>query len=392
MDEDENGNYLVQKLDEHDLNVRLLTKAYLLTDIFRGSICDDLLTRFAQLQLIPYEADFQFGKKYGDLENVEKRYIYFRKLLKRSADLIVPLFPKRWRIPLVLHHEFVRRTKVHLLAELTDLDKSDKKEVDPPAYVALILTALKTLTACENEIKGSFPSIEELEIEDALPDGMNTNAVYATETCTDIFEKYLGPFVKLERLNLDETVGRLLFEEEEVLNGSSNVPAKNGQETVLSAVAAASYTETAAHVLEPLESAQRMFEYMKASMKRCSGISTGSVLVNLSREFLECLLQYVDSIKFRCPTPAQHKETQYNINDSLEAALCRIMSTANFCAELIPQLENGLRSLVDVKKSNPEDIDFSSAVEKNLDLTSHVIGILAAATIEKFDSPFRYVL
>ena len=40
----------------------------------------DLLERFTQLQLIPYDRKFQPGKKFSDLDNLNERWSWFRRL------------------------------------------------------------------------------------------------------------------------------------------------------------------------------------------------------------------------------------------------------------------------------------------------------------------------
>jgi hypothetical protein len=214
--------------------------------------------------------------------------------------------------------------------------------------------------------------------------------IYANESCLDTFEAYLAPFVTLERLNLDEAVANLLTGEKEACMpfAATVISKPGGQETIMSGVVAATtLTSTTANAKDPFPSAQRMFEFMKSSMKRCGTVSTGLTLIALSREFHECLQRYCESMMFRFPTPT--KDATYDLPLPLEAELCRIIATANFCAELIPQLENGLRSMVDTTKADPEDIDFTVAVDNYLDLCSTVMGILTSHMTEQFGGPCK---
>jgi hypothetical protein len=66
------------------IDLQELSQIYLIVDVLGKPFRKDLLDRFAQLQLIPYEKMFKQGSKYNidGLEHVEKRFSWFKRLLQ----------------------------------------------------------------------------------------------------------------------------------------------------------------------------------------------------------------------------------------------------------------------------------------------------------------------
>ena len=63
----------VEPLSSSDLN-----QLYLVINVLGVSFRKDLLERFAQLQLIPYEKLFKVGSKHAGLEFLDRRYAWFK--------------------------------------------------------------------------------------------------------------------------------------------------------------------------------------------------------------------------------------------------------------------------------------------------------------------------
>jgi hypothetical protein len=99
---------------------------------------------------------------------------------------------------------------------------------------------------------------------------------------TGIFDKFLGPYVLLERQNLEEMLQKLSQEEdttsEEVGGGGSAYGNVYGSST-------------------------NMFVFIKNSIKRCTGLTTGQTFLSLTKEFKGCMQQYMEMLRNRCPPP-----------------------------------------------------------------------------------------
>lgn len=122
---------LVPTLDADDdshvetpIDISSLSQVSLVIDALGPGFRTDLLERFSQLQLIPYEKLFASGTKYNGLEFLDRRYAWFKRLLKVTDDKVGSLFPSHWLLPFYLFLEFSRRTRKHLHGILYALEKS----------------------------------------------------------------------------------------------------------------------------------------------------------------------------------------------------------------------------------------------------------------------------
>ena len=125
------------------IDLQELSQIYLIVDVLGKPFRKDLLDRFAQLQLIPYEKMFKQGSALGidGLEHVEKRFSWFKRLLQVADTRLGEIFPQSWNLGYHLFCEFSRRTRIHLSGVLEDLEKS--RRGDAQGHVALLLKALK---------------------------------------------------------------------------------------------------------------------------------------------------------------------------------------------------------------------------------------------------------
>jgi hypothetical protein len=100
-----------------------LTQIYLIVQALGRPFQNDLLERFAQLQLIPYEKAFKSGTKFANLDSLDKRYAWFKQLIQAARDKLDSIIPVSWNLPSYLFIEFIRRTKNHIFDILTGLEK-----------------------------------------------------------------------------------------------------------------------------------------------------------------------------------------------------------------------------------------------------------------------------
>lgn len=127
-----------------------------------------------------------------------------------------------------------------------------------------------------------------------------------------------GPYVTMERDELDRLMFKLNEEESRAqydLNNNNN----------------SSSEDMTSHLNKgPYDSSRQMFEFIKASLKRCTTFSTGITYLSLSREYRICLHNYAESLKFRCPSPVvaeAGKAPSYMISLPEEISLCRLICT-----------------------------------------------------------------
>ena len=158
----------------------------------------DLLERFAQLQLIPYEKLFKSGMEYSGIEYINRRFTWFEKLLKAAEARLSEVIPNNWHLPYFLFMEFTRRTKNHIVDVLSSREKENP---DLNAHVQTILKSLKMIISFENKMRASLSiPLTRAVISDEDGDG-NTenvsnneevNTMTFSDSIADAYDNYLG--------------------------------------------------------------------------------------------------------------------------------------------------------------------------------------------------------
>ena len=362
-----------------------LTQAYVLVNVLGKDFRHDLLYRFAQLQLLPYEKYFKCGTPYAGIDYIEKRFNWYKRLMKLTNEVIVNIFPPSWCVQFYLYCEFIKRTKQHISDVLNEQEELHRPDAEIPAYVGTLIKTLKSFIAFETECKNNMKNgLFQLEKLDSVEDGRYSEVMLNKEcdTVSDAFDGHLTPYVLLERQNLTELVEGLLQDEE----AADLQRAKSEHKGILDE------TTPEEKDNQPYESSQRMFEYIKASVKRCSALSTGGLIVSLSKEYRIALQDYCMSLKSRCPASIgvdknTNKPMYGPISEAKEAVLYKIITTAEYCADIVPQLEGVMKQVV--KLNLVDEITFEPQVGAYYDLVSYAIGILVSSVMTGVEEPLR---
>ena len=350
---------------DQPIDLQFLDQIYLLVNALGPSFTQDLMERFAQLQLIPYEKMFKMGSKYAGLEHLDQRFAWFKYLLSTVESKLSGVLQPHWRAPTHLFTEFSRRTKKHISDILA---QTEKENPEANAHVAFMLKSLQSILAFEAEIQAYFA---------VKSRGINGVAVFEiTESIGEAFDPYLGPYVQLEREGLEKLMDTVMRAEESGHNGSTLTEGE---------------TPPAPTPGDPFESSKKMFEYIKASLKRCMVFSTGMTFLSLSKEFRICLQQYAESLKFRCPNPVSGsgkpgKLPIYNINKQIEALLCRIICTGEYCVEIVRQLETMMKQKIHPSLAN--EVDFTAQIDAFMDMVAFTMGVLSSGEVFRMDGDF----
>lgn len=346
---------------EPTFDIESLNQICLIVDVLGYDFRKDLMDRFSQIQLIPYEKFFKDGTPYSSLEYLDRRCLWFKKLLMTVDNRVSCIFPPNYRLSVHLFTEFVRRTKQHLGDVLEGMERDE--DIDQTAHVAVLLKALKGVLAFEAEMKASF-SVH-LHSDD---DDDDDDTIDIRDSIAEAFDPFLGAYVQLERQNLETLMTNLVRDEENGVVGEEG-PQK----------------PTDAFV-----SSRKMFEYIKGSLKRCTQFSTGLTYLSLSKEFRVCLAHYANSLKCRCPSPVSMKDGKvpvYDLQKDGELACCKIVITAEYCIDTIPPLEAMMKK--HVHPSYEDQVNFSDQTDAFMDLVSYTMSILCTGICQRMDPAMK---
>jgi len=415
--------------------MRALSDACLVVDALGIPSRKELLEEFVQLQLVPYEKLFGSDGNHFSLDDVERRWAWFKRLLKTVDAKFANICPTHWRLPLRLCLEFTERTKIHLVMLLTMMESRDDTDVHA------LLKALQTTLRFEQEMGTRF-GVEEVNKETYretfsrdkenphrgkstlayspleksnnislrdndhvmyLPtDHTDLNAedeeesgflqlAHGTITCgiSGVFDKFLGAYVLLERQNLEDMLKKL-SEEEDSLSGG-----------------AGGDNSDAASTGNVYSSSMSMFVFIKNSIKRCTTLTTGQTFLALVKEFQTCMKHYQELLKMRCPPPlivstgggitstfssVSHSSTStqvttYRIPAGGEVGLCYLVNTGEYCSTVVPQLEVMIKGKI--AQNLADKVDLSEQVDVFMDLVAHALKVLVAGMVDRLEPAFK---
>lgn len=390
--------------------VRAVAESCLVVDSLGGRVRRELLEEFVQLQLVPYENLFgQGNKEQFTLEQVDRRWFWFKRLLKHIDAKFSQIFPPHWRLPLRLCLEFTERTKMHLITMLTELESKDRIDV------SALLKALQQTLRFEQEMTDRFNLLVELRQSKEAEAATARSAALETETkmklkrddkimyipvdhnaankedetgsgflalahssisggISGVFDKFLGCYVLLERQNLEDLLQKL-SQQEDVAGG-------DGED---GGSAAASSTHGNVY-----NSSTDMFVFIKNSIKRCTALTTGQTFLSLSKEFKTCMQHYAELLRNRCPPPSSSGPGQppvFRLPVGGEVGICYLINTGEYCAEVVPQLEQ----LVQQKMAPAlaSKVDFATETDAFFDLVAYSLKVLVSGVMDRLDPSFR---
>ncbi len=377
----------------------------------------ELLEEFVQVQLVPYEKLFAHDKQHCNLDQVERRWAWFKRLLKSIDTKFGNICPSHWRLALRLCLEFTERTKQHLVSMLSHLEASDSMDVHS------LLKALQSTLRFEQEMssrfeadipmtghshatrdKGAKPTkfynkTQALDSEKLKEDGqvmyiptdhsavtgqdeeeagflrLARETVIGEHGISKVFDKFLGSYVILERQNLEDMLNKLSQEED---TADSNKDSEGN---------------TLGHNV--YGSAMSMFVFIKNSIKRCTAFSKGVTFLALSKELKACMHQYGGLLQKRCPLAEKvpsllsggQSSTFYPLVAGAEKGICYLINTGEYCTEVVPQLEQMMKN-----KINPDladKVNFASEVDLFMDLVAHALKVLVSGIMLRVNDAFR---
>jgi hypothetical protein len=283
-------------------------------------------------------------------------------------------------LPQRIYLEFTERTRAHFKEllmveeEKYEMRGSDNGEFNSPAaqsYVGTLVNTLKSVIKIEEEMSEKF---EELNNDDSL----TTSFASLSEKEEDIlgcmdegqhmsraFDQFMGPYVLLERNNLEVAVERLISQD---LTGSYDYG--------------------------NFESSSRMFEYIRQSMKRCLALTNGQSFLDLVLQYQPCIQLYAETLRGRCPHAGKGNGNstgcrifQHKMSQDEEVTVCRVVNTAEYCTEVVPKLESQIKEKIHF--SYESRVDFSEQIDLFTDVVSDAVGVLVGGVLGQTDNALK---
>lgn len=312
-----------------------LIEACLVMDALGDTARSRLVAWYVNTELREYRQVFRGNDEAGSLDNIGRRYSWFKRMIKTHEEEHAAIFPPHWRVNEALATAFCDGTRDDFRGILEkSMRRVDGNKID----VNLLLSCLQETLDFEQALERRFAtdpraSIDTLSSVEDRPHSFNGSISVA-------FEPYLSLWVESQDKQLAAVIpnyrNQPLIPPDEEFSPQAVIP-----------------------------SAIELFHFYKVTLSQCAKLSTSERLLDLSRTLAKYLDEYAQQVLLHFLQATPHH------NPSLHDIIL-VLNTADFWHINTTQLEENIRKRID------------SELMPRVDLSSQsdaFLGVASAAVI-----------
>lgn len=311
-----------------------------------------LIDWFCKRQLHEIQGIFKSSDEAGLLENVNRRYIFFKKLLTSIQENYQDIFPRSWSIDLEITRKFCDITRDDLKHVLNVYRNMKSGNPD---------TLLNALTST-------------LEFEKYLNTTLETEEF---EQCIlRSFEPYLSVWISLQDSNLELKFMDYLSANK--LPEEFQTSDSNGIEEFYNILLTNNVPNIAT-------SSAELFRTYRTILSQTTKLLSGPILLDLTKLFSKFLRKYANLVLSPC-LPISESDV---VNGGVESLkyLTMVLNTADYCSNTATQLEERIQSTID--EDLKDSVSFDNARESFIQLITQSITLLLAKISNELDFCWR---
>ncbi|EIW62635.1 uncharacterized protein TRAVEDRAFT_160554 [Trametes versicolor FP-101664 SS1] len=299
-----------------------IADACLVVDVLGPEIRTQFVDRYVALELKEYRRIFRATDEAGQLDNLSRRFAWFRRLLHTHETEQGRVFPAEWKVGWSLTAKFIEITRDDMTALLS---KAGSK-----LTVKQLLDTLQETMDFESSITRKFgTSVRELLKATTPP-----NATRPLKPITSAFEPHMGVFIDAQDRVLSDMLAQY--------RGPKS-------RTSLEATSGAPEDDNAPPVLV-LPSSTELFYFYAQTLDQCAQLFTGQPLYDLCSLFKKWLRIYAEEVlvaSMKRPSTFGRKsmDTRYDVSELKSA--CTLINTADYCQTTALELEENIRAKCD---------------------------------------------
>lgn len=327
-------NTLNQKESFKDTELRSASK---MLDLIGNDNHTKLINWFCTQQLKEIKSIFISSDEAGSLENISRRFLFFKKLLKNYEQYYQNYFPEDWKVEEHLTSKFCEYTRDSIKQVLSESGKNTN--------VDLMLSSLQQTLDFEKFLNSKYQykdPDESLSSSYEFQNNTEPSMPKFSQSISSAFEPFLGIWVDHQNTYLSNKFLEFL--------SAPKLPANDQDE----------------HEAKVIPSSADLFRAYRHLLTQCSALSTAAPLRDLAKLFSKWSLEYSNRImKPTLPAAA---------NDESVVYITLVLNTADYCSTTITQLEERLISIIDEPFKN--EIDFEPVKESFIRLINKSINLL----------------
>lgn len=293
-----------------------------------------LLTWYVNTELREYRQVFRGSDEAGSLDNIGRRYSWFRRVVKAYEDGHASIFPPHWRVGEMLAMAFCEGTREDFKGILEQsMRKTDGAKVD----VNLLLSCLQETLDFEQSLERRFSSEPRASIDTLSSVDEKTQTFNGSISVA--FEPYLSLWIESQDKSLATMIPKY--------KAQSLIPKDEefSPQTVIS-------------------SAIELFHFYKLTLSQCAKLSTGEKLLDLSKTLAKYLDEYAQQVLLAV--------LQKNGPPGVSLVdIIMVLNSADFWHTNTGQLEENIKKRIDPDMS--PKVDFSSQSDAFLGVASAAV-------------------
>jgi hypothetical protein len=294
-----------------------------------------LITWYCNTQLREYRQVFRGSEEAGSLDNISRRYSWFKRMLKTHDKEHAVIFPAAWRVGETLANVFCEGTRDDFKGILARSVRAGQT-----LDVNLLLSCLQETLDFEQFLDRRFSTASRPSTDTFT----STETPAFSQTISEAFEPYLSVWVEAQDKQLAAVIPKYRQQ-----------PVKAPDEEFSPQLVIHSSTE--------------LFSLYRQSLAQCSKLSTGNSLAELSKVFAKYLDQYAQQVLLFYVS--ERTSAQIPSKTPSLQELIMILNTADYCYSTCNQLEEKIKGRVD--ESLKQTIDFQSQADSFMGIASAVV-------------------
>ncbi|KAJ5503606.1 hypothetical protein N7463_006480 [Penicillium fimorum] len=314
----------------------MLAESCLVADALGEHARSRLVTWYCNTQLREYRQVFRNNEEAGSLDNIARRYSWFRRILKIYDEENAAIFPASWRVNEVLANVFCEGTRDDFKGILSRSVRSGQT-ID----VNLLLSCLQETLDFEHSLERRFAPSSRASVDtfaSAEPPVFN-------QSISEAFEPYLSVWVEAQDKQLAALIPKyrqqpLQVPDEEEFNS---------------------------HIV--ISSSTELFTFYRHALQQCAKLSTGGSLAELAKVFAKYLDQYAQQVllNYISERPTVHTPSRVpSVEDYVS-----VLNTADYCYTTCSQLEEKIRGRLD--ENLKQSVDLQSQADSFMGIASAAV-------------------
>lgn len=385
----------------------------LVTDALGYKARDELVDYVCKKEMGVYGQIFAPVGDTAQLDRVERRYNWLRKRL-RAREEVWAIFPEAWRVPQLLCLMFCQVTKGQVAEML------DSRGAELANNVEALLLAVKSTNDFEAEMARRFGGSTSEDTEHEEEDPMDSMAADDASPASAVRERYERMFKEKQRGSKGAAVAGDPAAAALAAQGQAVRTAFQGSISSVFTKHLSVYVDAEEKQLretmdvlvreeswQPLEDAQQtnvlkssseLFAVIKRSLTRCSKfVSTGAAMLQLCNAFQRVLRAYSGKLIARLPKTASvsvnatasagTSDWQIKMPDDDIPVVCTIVSTAEYCNEIVGSLGRSVAKMLDPPYG--EQVDVSEEEDQFQAVTTACLTVLILAVETRLDTALQ---